>query len=123
MAKHLRIFDVEKLPPCVYVTPKGQGASFRYHDLHVESNAVRTLIADFDTPYLIIDLHNLNYFGSEFIGALITLGREKKLRGGKTVLCSASPQMLEVLKNMSIVKLFPYHDTREDAIEAVTAEE
>ncbi|MCA8987622.1 MAG: STAS domain-containing protein [Planctomycetaceae bacterium] len=118
MAKHLRIFLVEKEPPTVFVTPNGQGASFRYADLQAESNIVRTLVADQATPHLIIDLSNLNYFGSEFIGALITLGREKKLRNGKVAICSASDNMHEVLKNMSLFKLWPYFETREKALES-----
>ncbi|MCG6157091.1 STAS domain-containing protein [Rubinisphaera margarita] len=121
MARHLRIFEVEKVPPCFYVTPAGQGASFRYADLQMETNTVRAMVADADAPLLIIDLHKMDYFGSEFIGSLILLGREKKLRGGKVAICAASPYMLEVLRNMSLFKLWPYYDTREEAVEALSA--
>lgn len=119
MAGHLKIFHVEKAPPHIFVTPNGQGASFRYADLQMESNFVRTLVADTTCPYLVIDLSNLSYFGSEFIGALILLGREKKNRGGKVVICSVNENMHEVLKGMSLFKLWPYYETREQAIEAL----
>ncbi|HCS50317.1 STAS domain-containing protein [Rubinisphaera sp.] len=122
MARHLKIFEVVKEPPCIFVTPLGQGASFRYADLQMESNSVRTLVADQTVPLLIIDLKNMNYFGSEFIGALITLGREKKLRGGKVAICSANPNMYDVLKGMSLFKLWPYYETREAAIAGLNGE-
>jgi len=123
MARHLRIFQVEKQPPCIFVVPKSQGAGFRYSDLQMESNSVRAIIADGTVPNMIIDLSGMNYFGSEFIGALITIGREKKLRGGKVAICAANSNMKEVLKNMSLFKLWPYYATREQAVEALTANE
>lgn len=115
MVSHLKIFGVEKDVPYIYITPAGQGASFRYADLQMETNSVRTLVADSDCPYLIIDLSQLDYFGSEFIGALITIGREKKNRNGKVAICSASENMHDVLKNMSIFKLWPYFEDRATA--------
>ncbi len=121
MASHLKIFQVEKLPPFLYVTPSGQGASFRYADLQMESNVVRALVADASCAHLIIDLSNLDYFGSEFIGALILLGREKKNRGGRVAICAANESMHDVLKGMSLFRLWPYYDTREAAAEALTA--
>ncbi|MBB02017.1 MAG: STAS domain-containing protein [Rubinisphaera brasiliensis] len=122
MARHLKIFSVEKAAPHLYVTPNGQGASFRYADLQMESNYVRTLVADAKCPYLIIDLSNMTYFGSEFIGALITLGREKKNRGGKVAICAANDNMYDVLKGMSLFKLWPYYASREEAVAAFAAD-
>lgn len=115
MTRHLKIFQIEKTPPFMYVTPNGQGASFRYADLQTESNVVRAQVADAECPYLIIDLSQLDYFGSEFIGALIVLGREKKNRGGKVAICAANENMHSVLKGMSLFKLWPYFDSREAA--------
>ncbi len=119
MARHLKIFEVEKVPPCIYVTPVGQGASFRYADLQMEANTVRALVSNADYSALIIDLSRLDYFGSEFIGALIIIGREKKNRGGKVAICSANDNMHEVLKNMAIFKLWPYFEDRATALEAL----
>lgn len=119
MASHLKIFSVDKEPPCIYVTPAGEGASFRYADLQMEANTVRALVADAACPYLIIDLSKLDYFGSEFIGALILIGREKKNRGGKVAICSANKNMHDVLKNMSLFKLWPYFEDRATALETL----
>ncbi len=119
MVRHLKIFEVEKDSPCIFVTPVGQGASFRYADLQMEANTVRTLVSAPEFTTLIIDLGRLDYFGSEFIGALIIIGREKKNRGGKVALCNANDNMYEVLKNMAIFKLWPYYEDRAAAVEAL----
>ncbi len=116
MPSHLKIFKIETEGDHLVLVPQTEGASFRYADLQMEGNYVRTMAADKKYRGLIIDLSNMNYFGSEFIGALITIAREKKNRGGKAVVCSAAPQMLEVLKNMSLFKIWPYFETRAEAI-------
>lgn len=120
MADHLKIFTVDKSPPHLIVIPNGQGASFRYADLQMECNFVRTLVADSSCLFLVIDLSNMSYFGSEFIGALIMLGRERKNRGGKVAICSANDNMYDVLKGMSLFKLWPYYATREEAMAALS---
>ncbi len=121
MATHLKIFRTETVEDHLVLIPQSEGASFRYADLQMEGNYVRTMVADKKYRGLIIDLSNMNYFGSEFIGALITIAREKKNRGGKAVVCGAAPQMLEVLQNMSLFKIWPYYPTREDAVAALNA--
>jgi anti-anti-sigma factor len=87
----------------------------------MEANTVRLLAAKHRDLNLIIDLGNLNYFGSEFIGSLVSVAREKKNQGKKVVVCNAVPQMKEVLENMGLFKLWPYTDTRELAIEKISA--
>jgi anti-anti-sigma factor len=119
MPSHLKIFRTETVEDHLVLIPQSEGASFRYADLQMEGNYVRTMAADKKYRGLIIDLSNMNYFGSEFIGALITIAREKKNRGGKAVVCGAAPQMLEVLQNMSLFKIWPYYPTREDAVAAL----
>lgn len=121
MPSHLKIFRTETVEDHLVLIPQSEGASFRYADLQMEGNYVRTMAADKKYRGLIIDLSNMNYFGSEFIGALITIAREKKNRGGKAVVCGAAPQMLEVLQNMSLFKIWPYYPTREDAVSALNA--
>ena len=122
MAKHLKIFQVEEDNDTIILIPEGEGSSFRYADLQMEANYVRNLIAKPQYKTLLIDLGNLNYFGSEFIGALITIAREKKNRRGKVVVCNAVEQMREVLENMSLFKLWPYFETREEAMSTIAAE-
>ncbi len=117
--RHLKMFEVETVGQVVVLQPKGEGGGFRYQDLHSEVSSVRTFLSRPDHKHLIVDLHQMDYFGSEFIGALVSMLREIKMRGGKACFCNAMPQMLEVLANMSLTKLWPHYDTKEMALAEV----
>jgi anti-anti-sigma factor len=116
MLTHLKIFGIRKVGSTVVVTPNGGGNAFRYHDLHRESNSVRDLLGKPEVGHLVINLSQMDYFGSEFIGSLVSMAREVRVHGGKAVICSANDQMKEVLRNMSIFKLWPYFETEQEAL-------
>ena len=119
MLKHLKIFRTKRFGKTLVVTPQGDPSAFRYNDLHREANSVRDLVMSPDVAHLVINLQNLQYFGSEFIGSLVSMAREVKNRQGRAVICEANPQMVEVLQNMSLFKLWPYHATEQEALAAL----
>lgn len=92
-----------------------------YNDLHREANAIRDAVAKPGISHLAINLSRLEYFGSEFIGSLVSMAREVKNRRGQAALCAADPQMVEILQNMSLFNLWPYYDTEGEAITALQA--
>lgn len=117
--RHLKMFDIETVGQVVVLQPKGEGGGFRYQDLHMEVSSVRTFLIRPEHKHLVVDLHLMDYFGSEFIGALVSMLREIKTRGGKACFCGAMPQMLDVLSNMSLTKLWPHYETRDLALAEV----
>jgi anti-anti-sigma factor len=119
--QHLKIFTTESLGNTLIVTPQGEGSAFRYQDLHLEANTIRGLLAKPGVRFLVIDLSQMDYFGSEFIGALVSLLRETRTRGGKACFCAAKPQMLQVLQNMSLFKLWPHYESRDEAVTGLAA--
>ncbi|HWL09580.1 MAG TPA: STAS domain-containing protein [Planctomicrobium sp.] len=119
--QYLKIFKTETLGNVVVVAPQGEGSSFRYHELHLEANAIRGMLAKSDVQLLVIDLHEMSYFGSEFVGAIVSMLREMRARGGKSCFCRATPQVLQILKNMSLFKLWPHYESREEAIASLAA--
>lgn len=119
--QHLNIFRVEMNGDVLVVTPAGDASTFRYQDLHQEANTVRGEIARRGTKYIVIDISEMEYFGSEFIGALVSMLRETRLRGGKGGFCSANGPMLNVLQNMSLFKLWPYFETLDEALVGIHA--
>lgn len=116
MLNNLKIFETEQVGDALVVIPAGEGSAFRYQDLHIESNAIRSHLLKGGCRHVIVDLGRMDYFGSEFIGALVSMLREVKTRGGKACFCSATPQMLQVLQNMSLFKLWPHLATRDEAL-------
>lgn len=117
--QHLKIFLVENQGPTVIPTPQGDPSSFRYRDLQAETNSVRTHMAKPENLNLVVDLCNCQYFGSEFIGALMSMMREVRGRKGRCAMCGATEQMRLVLQNMSLFRLWPYFETRDDAVNSI----
>ena len=114
--RHLKIFTTEKRGDILIVTPHGEGSAFRYQDLHMETNAIRQYMMKPDNKHLIMDLGELTYFGSEFIGSLVSIMRETRSRRGIACFCSANEQMHQVLRNMSLFKLWPHYDSLAEAL-------
>ena len=122
MLGHLKIFRVEKTGEILVIQPHGDASAFRYQDLQQEANAIRAALGKPDVSHLVIELSQLNYFGSEFIGSLVSMAREVRNRRGKATMCAATDQMLEVLQNMSLFKLWPYFETQAEAIAFIESE-
>jgi anti-anti-sigma factor len=117
--QHLTMFLVEQVGPTVILTPRGDSSSFRYRDFQAEVNSVRTHMTLPENLNLVVDLRQCQYFRSEFIGALVSMLREVRRRQGQCALCGATDQMRVVLQNMSLFKLWPYFETRDDALAAI----
>lgn len=101
------------------VTVVGSGAECRYAEMQTETNNLHRRLMMENTTRLVIDLEQLDYAGSELIGALIGMAREVTNRGGRVALSSASPETQRVLRNMKLFDLWPHFATREEALQFV----
>lgn len=119
MLEHFRILKSRIQDKILIITPVGDGHSFRYGDLQTECNGVRRKLEKPEVEHLVIDFSQLKYFGSEYIGALISLARLKSDLGGKAIFCAANEDMQRVLENMKLTKLWPYFDHFDDALTAL----
>ena len=120
--RHLNIFSVEKIGNALVVAPSGDASSFRYQDLHQEANTIRGQISQQKAKHVVLNLRDMEYFGSEFIGALVSMLRETRMRGGKGYFCEANEQMLKVLQNMSLFKLWPYYETLDETLKSIATD-
>ena len=119
MVQNLKLFQIDQADGALVISPLGQGSAFRYHELHQESNAVRSYLLKMKKPTVVMDMEKMEYCGSEFIGSLISMLRETRNRGGKAAFCAANPHMHKVLDNMCLFKLWPYYESREKALAAL----
>jgi anti-anti-sigma factor len=113
------IFKIEPEANILVVSPLADSCGFRYQQLHIEANNLQRKFETKAFGHLVIDLENLNYFGTELIGVMIRLARAVTNLGGRSAFCSASPRMLEVLESMRLTKLWPIFPNRVQALEHV----
>lgn len=69
---------------------------------------------------IIVDLQQVNYFGSVFIALLLRFHKLVKLQGGDLVICSAQAPARELLRVTGLDTLWAIYDTREEAIRALS---
>jgi len=119
MLDHNKIFKCERLGDVVVVIPQGDLLAFRYQDVHLETNAVLRSLDEADVLHLVVDLSAVPLLGSVMIGSLLRFARKVTERNGKAVFCAASPQMQEVLDAMNLRDVWPYFDTRQEALQRV----
>src|ERR1700676_3164337 len=71
---------------------------------------------------LVIDLSQVNYFGSVFLSFLLRCHMVAKKRGSEFVLCGASAPARELLKLTDLETLWAIYDTRKQAMAALGAD-
>jgi anti-anti-sigma factor len=113
------LFSVEHVGQTLIIVPTISGGMFRYAQLQTEANALRRKLDQTSIAGLILDLHALDYLGTEVIGAVVALARKVEDVGGRAVLCRAAPQLSEALTRMGLHRLWRHFPTREEALEAI----
>jgi anti-anti-sigma regulatory factor len=113
------LFKLDADGPTLIVVPLIDGCGFRYQQLHVEANSLQRKFDTGQFVNLVVDLSNMNYFGSELIGVLIRLARGVTNGNGRAAFCGPSAKMLEVLEGMRLTKLWPIFASRDDATKHV----
>jgi anti-anti-sigma factor len=113
------LFTVEHVGRTLIIMPTIRSGMFRYAQLQTEANALRRELDHTSIGGLILDLHALDYLGSEVIGAVVALARKVEDVGGRAVLCRAAPQLSDALTKMGLHRLWKLFSTREEALAAI----
>jgi anti-anti-sigma factor len=112
-----KIFVAEQLDETLILMPQGDPSSFRYNDIHTETNALLDYIQRGRTKHLVIDFGQVELVSSIIINSMVKMARKVGDRGGDCVFCSANQAMCDVLRSMNFTKLWPYHDSRQASLD------
>ena len=75
------------------------------------------LVTGLDSPSLVLDLTNVNFFGSSFIEAMFRVWKRLQSRpDGRFALCGLNPYCREVLEVTHLDKLWPMYSTQPEAV-------
>ena len=73
-----------------------------------------------DPPaYLVVDLSQVGFFGSEFISFLLRCHLLVKKHNSELVLAGVSPRIRELLRQTALDTLWAIYDTREQAVDSL----
>lgn len=72
--------------------------------------------------HLLVDLGQIEYFGSTALGVFIQAWKTISGRGGKMVICNASENERAIFANTKLDTIWPFVDTREEGLALLASE-
>jgi anti-anti-sigma factor len=88
--------------------------------LEQAATAVLTPLTAMPPAVIVMDLTQMDYFGSRFIGFLIRCHKLIKNCGGRMVVVGASARIHELLRLSALDSLWPFYQDRAKAFQALT---
>jgi anti-anti-sigma factor len=114
-------FQLEWHGNTVVVIPAANVESMHWDLIGQSADVVMAPLADQEVPMVVFDLSDVNYFGSVFLALLLRCHKFVKSRGGELVLCGASKMAQELLRVTALDTLWAIYESREEALDAVSA--
>ncbi|MHC4877839.1 MAG: STAS domain-containing protein [Planctomycetota bacterium] len=121
MMTKAKVFSVEIVEHVVVVTPNGDASAFRYQDIHTATNTLVDSIARQKVQRMVVDFGEVDVVGSIMISSIIKLARSIARQQGTAVFCNSSETMQNVISTMNLTKLWPYYESRDEAVAALMA--
>ena len=119
---HEQSFNIERHGEIAVVTPSAKVEEM--HETMIEQ-AARLVVQSLrqDPPAgIVVDLSQVNYFGSVFVSFLLRCHALAKRHGSEIVLAGASEPARELLKLLDLETLWAIYDSRHEAVEALSGD-
>jgi anti-anti-sigma factor len=115
-------FRIERHGDVAVVIPSSEVESLQWELIEQASDLVLGPISRMETPLVIIDLSEVDYFGSVFLSLLLRTWKSVFQHGGTMVLCGVSKRARELLKLTALDTLWAIYDSRAEAMEVLESE-
>ncbi len=119
MLNNDRVFSVERVGDVIVIEPLGDETTYRYFDIHNESNRVMRQLDDTDIRGVVIDLRGVPSLGWVMTSAIVRLVRNVDYRGGLSVFCSGSETNRIQFASMRLGHPWTDHSSRAEAVAAL----
>ncbi|VAX38873.1 hypothetical protein MNBD_PLANCTO02-1960 [hydrothermal vent metagenome] len=103
----------------VIITPASNVEEMRWDLIEQAADIVMDPLREQEVPMVVVDLSDVNYFGSVFLALLLRCHKFVKSKGGELVLSGASKMATELLRVTALDTLWAIYETRDDALDAV----
>lgn len=110
------VFPIEEAGDTLIVRPQGDIRQFFYQDIQLESNRIKHLLQTYPFQFVLIDFRDI-----QEVGAIVTeaIAGFCRTAAAGAALCQSPPQYLDTLRSTSLFEVWPYYDTRVEALQAM----
>lgn len=115
-------FRIERHGDVAVVVPASEVESLQWELVEQASELVLAPINEMDTPLVIVDLSEVEFFGSVFLSLLLRTWKSVFQHGGTMVLCGVSGRARELLKLTALDTLWAIYENRDEALEILATE-
>lgn len=116
------LFTMERRGDVVFIRPSDRLESF---DFAASAEVAEVLLAPLrqvEMPMVVVDLSNVDFFGSSFLSLLLRCWKLVLVKGGQMVLVGVSSRARELLRITSLDIVWPIYENRAEALVALEAD-
>ena len=103
----------------VVIRPAGSIESMQWDLIENAAEIVMEPLRNQEVPMVVVDLSDVNYFGSVFLALLLRCHKYVKSKGGELVLCGASKMANELLRLTNLDTIWAIYDDQDSALAAL----
>ena len=119
---HGQSFRIERHADMAVIIPSPEVESMHEALIQQAARMVLDPLREDQPAGLVIDLSQVNYFGSVFISFLLRCHMLVKKHGSEVVLAGASERIRELLHLTALDTLWAIYDTRAEALQALAGD-
>ena len=110
---------IERLGEVWIIVPSSAIENLQWELIEEASNLLVSPISRLKVPQVIIDLSEVDYFGSVFLSLLLRLERCVRKQGGTMVLAGPSERARELLRVTNLDTIWAIYESRQEALQAI----
>jgi anti-sigma B factor antagonist len=109
-------FRVEQVGDVYVIVPSASVESLQWELIEEASELLVAPFCNMDGPQVVVDLKDVDYFGSVFLSLLLRVERCVRRSAGAMAVCGASPRARELLRITNLDTIWPIYDDRHEAL-------
>lgn len=112
-------FQIQRHGDVAVVIPSPKVEEMHETMIQQAANMVMNTLKEDTPPGIVVDLSQINYFGSVFVSFLLRCHHLAKTRGSEIVLAGASEPARELLHLLDLQTIWALYPTRQEALDAL----
>jgi anti-anti-sigma factor len=120
MTTALATFAIEQQGETLLLVPQRDLSELDFPAMAEEQKVRLRVVNDPSVRNVVVDLGQIDYFGSTTLGLFTRLWVQVQHRHGHLALCNVSAHAKEILSVTGLAGLWPAYGSRESALEAVS---